>query len=1686
MYQDNIISNLLPESTPDLSISALPTSLPNTNLEDFSPITPHLTSLEIRPSTLKLVDQIRKDNPASGETDKFLDFEKKILGGTGITMNDYISPSAGISLSGVDVDTDLVRKQLNNGDAVARFNSFTPLIDNEDSQALRQGFLEQTLNGIGKFVGKTALNVIDGTIGTTVGLVNGISEGSMSAIYNNDFSKFIDDLNVRMDLQLPNYYTQEQKNMDFLRSTLTTNFWANDVLGGLSFMVGAIGSEAIWAGLTGGTSLASAPARVLAKAGARGLLKTVGKSAGQNFHKNTLKAFNKYKRTIPIGKVGQGASTLRFLYTSAGFEAGVEARHSLNGSLENFTAAHERVNGRKPNAAEYSLFMEDAVDSANKVFAANVGLVGASNIAQFGALFGIGTGLTKSLTRSVGKTFGVGITKTLDDTGKIVYEQLKPTKFKRRLGKTLSILSAPVVEGVVEEGGQGVISKTSEKWLAARYNPDALQENYGVIQAATKGFEDTYGTKEGRKEVGLGMLIGGFGARGTRALSGQSVLGTSFQDSIDRNVEIAEGLNKVSAQMNAAQKSLLGRLVGTNQFNTFIKSAKENTDKGDIFQASLDFDAAQYSKMLLEKEAGMLSESEMDFEKVIKETPSERLAEEFGISAEQAIQYKSAMIDNYKNNVKLFKESTQIAESLAPRDFKIKDVGKDYTQELGLNIFLGVKSGRRAKDLADSIDELIGTDGAGSALRLYSNLSKKAKRRVERMSVLEKEVSGLEAQLATLNQSFDSTNLNADKRKEENKSVADAFEARESDRQKLVTEIQNKRAELDTVKAKLDDRFYKSNFSFGGRFNIFNDSVESGSYVTDADITASIAELEKLDRFRELLREENPQVANQLDSLLEDYRKNTRAFRDFNLVFEQMADSRFAANSYKGASRLFKNIGPSFTSSTSEESQLDVNTKALANFLEANKDNLDESDVFTVKVLHRLSTGFKINTGVLTEVRETSEPISQQDYESFLADGVVPEAILDNIAEKDAAGQELSEREKEIKSAKNEEIEARVITIKEERGDRLEAVVEKAEETEIVNFDETTFLGKLQNLVQDIKNSKTFLRKFDVAGISKEQKPTDKDYKRYETLIKDKQKNRLTPQKVQELDELREKINTWGRLEGTSLPDNTRLSDLIEQIIELQSGTQSPAANSMSVTDLNDIIEGLEFIAAEKNQNYDFLQSYDKAIFSVDEHGEYAIANINVSGILNIIAETLPFTLRRGTKELLSPTNGWDLKNVKKSDRFTLKFDNNGVEDKIVLKINSKGNVVVSERSKNKLNSFTPLQIGMSNEVSRKYQPVLRKVETAQGVIWVTVPTNFKFVDDTQMAIDPIFDLKAGDTLRLEVATNDPHNKKLIDNYLKAKIPAKREEALKEIRDGLVIYVKDGGGNLVGVHKSTKSSIVSAKDPNFFKLKEIRQVAAERMFSEDVSKPQTINTGITLPVLFVYFGHPNFNIHEIDGKVAVENIEFTDDVLPKVLDIGYAENGNTFLKNNSKSVLLNPYMTRVLKDEKYENRKVPFIVFDFRGNKVAYPVTLKTIENNLVEQLDTILNSNTDANTKIISINNLVQENGLDINKLGLTFENYNEESVEQIRKALASNKIFSDVSKWLDSRTIEETLKAESIININLNDPFHSPKIRTNMKAAKGLITNGAFSEIRIQEEVTPEIKEEVTESQNKDCKKD
>jgi len=157
---------------------------------------------------------------------------------------------------------DMAYATLSSGDKIAMFENYVPGSNNMERLAQQQSTGDKWANGVTKALAKTGNAVIGGTLGIVNGVGVAISDGEMSSLYDNNFSNWLNDLDVKLNYNLPNYYTEQENNKGVFGQMTTANFWADKFLGGLSFTAGAIISEGIWAYATGGTSLATGRSKV--------------------------------------------------------------------------------------------------------------------------------------------------------------------------------------------------------------------------------------------------------------------------------------------------------------------------------------------------------------------------------------------------------------------------------------------------------------------------------------------------------------------------------------------------------------------------------------------------------------------------------------------------------------------------------------------------------------------------------------------------------------------------------------------------------------------------------------------------------------------------------------------------------------------------------------------------------------------------------------------------------------------------------------------------------------------------------------------------------------------------------------------------------------------------------------------------------------------------------------------------------------------------------------------------------------------------------------------------------------------------------------------------------------------------------------------------------------------------------
>lgn len=754
------------------------------------------------------------------------------------------------NLTGPEISLEDSRYRLSSGTWIPKYESYIPGVDNDTRLSRSQGRTEKWMRGLGKFVGKAALYGLGGVIQPFYGIYAGVSRGNFNAVFDNDFTRWLDDQDKKMDYGLAHYYNREERDMNFLQSMTTANFWSNDFLSGLAFTVGAMLSSAVYSG---------AGLMNLARTGARAgvALARIGKAAS-----DTKKAFGVYLRAARTGRrIGKGLDTLAFLGTSTSWEASVEARSMLMEAEENFRQSYRNAYGREVPYEELMKFRADNANAANAVFAANVGILSLSNIAMFGDMFGMDLGVDKFIKRNI---FGVGAERM--DNGTL--RAITPKKWQKVAGNTFNIIKRPVSEGLYEEGLQGVASKSAKDWVESRYNPMAIRQNIGYMEAIKNGFKETYGSSQGWKEIGIGMIIGSI--MGVKTIGGIK----EWSQDMSRNKGMVEAYNaNAGALTTAAVRAIRGSMALNAQLSGIDTSYESD---GRIINK--DFSDAVFNRLRYDSEMGMLDDTKENFRTVVESIPNSDIASDMNMTDEQVNEYKADLVNEFNKKVDNFTMANRFADSLTDgisnRSFNA------YISNMAYN---GLEAKDNLNDIANQLRRIYNTD-IGPALDIYSRLNPDSSRDLEELRKLTDDIQRMEKNVSRLQQSVASKDaLESDK----------ARLVKENDRLLKLTEdriaLERKLTTLINSEADISKLFLNRNDSRISAADLM------AAYDTIADFE-NVVSIRGVDNYKEAM------------ALLSEYRHNLVAYKNINESLRRMRDRRFIRAQERGFMKILSNV----------------------------------------------------------------------------------------------------------------------------------------------------------------------------------------------------------------------------------------------------------------------------------------------------------------------------------------------------------------------------------------------------------------------------------------------------------------------------------------------------------------------------------------------------------------------------------------------------------------------------------------------------------------------------------------------------------------------------------------------------------------------------------------------------------
>lgn len=761
-------------------------------------------------------------------------------------INETGIPKGNYDITGSRINLRDSRYRLSTGEWIPKYESYINNVDNDDRLSKNQSGWEKTYRGLGKFIYKSTLYGIGGVGQSIYGLKELVTKGTLSAISDNGFADWLDDMDKRGDYTLNHYYSKEERDAGFLKSMRTTNFWTNDLLSGAAFTAGAVLSSYAFAG----AGLMNA-ARMGARIGAT--IAGMGEAASA-----TKTGFNAMLRAARIGRgIGKGLDNLTFMSTSTLWEASVESRSGLMESEENFKQAYRNAYGREASYEELMKFRADNADAANAIFAANIGILTLSNIAMFGDMFGMDLGVDKFIKRNI---FGVGAERM--DNGAL--RAITPKKWQKIAGNTFNIIKRPVSEGLFEEGLQGVSSKSAEDWVESRYNPMAIRQNIGYMEAIKNGFKETYGSNQGWKEIGIGMIIGS--VMGVKTIGGIK----EWSQDMSRNKGMVEAYNTNAGALTAAAVRAIRGSMALNAQLSGVDTSYGGNDR----IINKDFSDAVFNRLRYDSEMGMLDDTKENFRTVVESIPNSDIASDMNMTDEQVNEYKADLVNEFNKKVDNFTMANRFADSLTEGISN-----RSFNTYISNMVYNGFEAKDNLNDIANQLRRIYNTD-IGPALDIYSRLNPDSSRDLEELRKLTDDIQRMEKNILRLQQSVASKDaLESDKAKlvKENDRLLKLTKDRIALERKLTTLI-NSEADISKL-------FLNRNDSRISAADLM------AAYDTIADFE-NVVSIRGVDNYKEAM------------ALLSEYRHNLVVYKNINESLRRMRDRRFIRAQERGFMKI--------------------------------------------------------------------------------------------------------------------------------------------------------------------------------------------------------------------------------------------------------------------------------------------------------------------------------------------------------------------------------------------------------------------------------------------------------------------------------------------------------------------------------------------------------------------------------------------------------------------------------------------------------------------------------------------------------------------------------------------------------------------------------------------------------------
>ena len=388
----------------------------------------------------------------------------------------------------------------------------TSYMDPYEVRARRQTAASKWGNASVKMLGLAGTTAIDGTLGTVIGLGNGIAQMAKGGSFgegfiNNPVSAALYDFTKKMEKEMPNYYTRKEQHSPWYNNLGTANFWADTMLKNTGFAIGAylsgMGVSRGFAALTSG----------LTKKASKNIAGRMAKQLGKNEDEvlkmmkagelPTNKLLEELKKDARLLKGINSTNQIASSTLGAVGESRIEALHMYHDTYDKIRRENPGISIEEAN--------KQSVSAANMVFGLDMVTLSLGNYSQFRNAFSRGYEVNK---RSMN-----AIQRSADD------RLYKATGGRLETAKNIGAIALnPATEGM-EEMQQFFNTQFSEKFIELQNDPEARNYVDNTIEALMFGFSESYGNIDTYDNFFAGFVTGGLGMPGVTTNDGK----TQFQ-----------------------------------------------------------------------------------------------------------------------------------------------------------------------------------------------------------------------------------------------------------------------------------------------------------------------------------------------------------------------------------------------------------------------------------------------------------------------------------------------------------------------------------------------------------------------------------------------------------------------------------------------------------------------------------------------------------------------------------------------------------------------------------------------------------------------------------------------------------------------------------------------------------------------------------------------------------------------------------------------------------------------------------------------------------------------------------------------------------------------------------------------------------------------------------------------------